>query len=85
MPSGSYSEGQANTVACVSNWITSRLGSISGYPDHPGPRRAQVRHQPGHLGGQLGGVGLPGAQHQLGRRVQLLRGPQQHRQRPSAG
>ncbi len=30
MPSGSYSDGQANTVACVSSWMTSCLGSISG-------------------------------------------------------
>ena len=30
MPSGSYREGQANTVACVNSWMTSRCGSISG-------------------------------------------------------
>jgi hypothetical protein len=30
MPSGSYTDGQANTVACVSSWMTSDLGSISG-------------------------------------------------------
>jgi hypothetical protein len=30
IPSGSYSDGQANTVACDSSWMTSRLGSISG-------------------------------------------------------
>ena len=30
MPSGSYSDGQANTAAWVSSWITSCLGSISG-------------------------------------------------------
>jgi hypothetical protein len=30
MPSGSYTDGQANTVACDSNWTTSCLGSISG-------------------------------------------------------
>ncbi len=43
MPSGSYSEGQANTVACVSSWITARLGSISGIqmtPDRAARRSA---------------------------------------------
>ena len=30
IPSGSYSDGQAKTVACDSSWMTSRLGSISG-------------------------------------------------------
>ena len=30
IPSGSYSDGQVNTVACDSSWMTSRLGSISG-------------------------------------------------------
>jgi hypothetical protein len=30
MPSGSYTEGHANTVACVSSWMISRRGSMSG-------------------------------------------------------
>ena len=35
IPSGSYSDGQANTVACVSSWMTSCLGSISGIHTTP--------------------------------------------------
>jgi hypothetical protein len=35
MPSGSYTDGQANTVACVSSWMTSDLGSISGIQTTP--------------------------------------------------
>ena len=37
MPSGSYTDGQANTVACVSSWMTSGLASISGI--HTTPER----------------------------------------------
>ena len=36
MPSGSYTDGQANTRACDSSWMTSRLASmpeISTTPD----------------------------------------------------
>ena len=35
MPSGSYSDGQANTVACVSSWMISCLGCISGIQTTP--------------------------------------------------
>ncbi len=35
MPSGSYTDGQANTVACVSSWMISRLGSMSGIQNTP--------------------------------------------------
>ena len=55
------------------------LGQHLRYPDHPGPRRAQVRDQALDLGGQFRRVRLPGAEHELGRRIQRGRGPQQHR------
>jgi hypothetical protein len=35
MPSGSYTDGQANTVARASSWMISGLGSISGIQNTP--------------------------------------------------
>ena len=78
MPSGSYTDGQTNTSACVSSWMTVRLGQHLRDPDHPGPRRLQPGHQRGHLGAELGRVRRPGAQHELRRRVERGRRPQQH-------
>jgi hypothetical protein len=35
MPSGSYTDGHTNASACVSSWMTSALGSISGIQSTP--------------------------------------------------
>ena len=84
MPSGSYSDGQANTVAWLRIWITSRLASIPDSQITPDRCRPQLLDQAGDLGFEFGGVGLAGAQHQLRRRVDAARPPAAAPAGPSA-
>ena len=47
MPSGSYTDGQAKTSACVSSWMISGLGSISGIQITPDRVACSAGHQRG--------------------------------------
>ena len=72
MPSGSYTEGQAKTVACDSTWRTWPRGSISSIHSTL-PRLAfrWAKASPNWLG-DLRRVGGAGQQHHLGVGVELL-------------
>ena len=85
MPSGSYSDGQANTVACDSSWMTSRLASISGIQITPDRVARSSSTSPSTSAASSGVSGCARAQHELRRRVELRPPPAAAPGRPSAG
>ena len=85
MPSGSYTDGQTKTVACVSSCTTSARGSISLDPDHAGALVASRATARFGLGGDLGRVRRAGTQHQLDRRIEPVGRAPAGARGPSAG
>ena len=79
MPSGSYTDGQANTSACVSSWMTSFLGSISGIQITPDRDACSSATSEDTSAPSSGRVRRAGAEHELRRRVERRGRPQQHR------
>ena len=84
MPSGSYSDGQANTVACESSWMTSGFGSIPDSQMTPDRVSRRCVDQSGDLRAQLRACPAPGAEHELDVRVEESGGAQQAPAGPSA-
>ncbi len=72
MPSGSYTDGQTNTVAWVSSWVSSVRGSMSRIQTTP-VRVAARCSTAAAVSAAISGVsGAPGAEHQLDVGVELL-------------
>ena len=72
MPNGSYTDGQTKAVAAERISRISCTGRISRTQNTPLRSCGQVRDGGGHLGGDLRGVGSPGAQHQLNLRIEAV-------------
>ena len=85
MPSGSYTEGQTNTAAWLSSWMTWGRGSISGIQCTPSAYPLQLLDQLAEFTADLRGVRGARAQHQLGVRVEGAGGAQQMRDALLAG
>ena len=86
MPSGSYTDGQTNTVEADEHLLDLGQRQHPVEPEHARPLSPAVRRWPSAVSAAISGVsGAPAQQHQLHARVEMVGRRDQVRRRPSAG